>query len=288
MQNFKNKLQIFALGLTFLTVSSDCYAMLKALNTAATGMAAQEANVNTISNNIANANTTGFKQSRVEFEDLMYETVTEAGGRSGANSTYNVGVQIGSGAKVAATRKVFSQGSIKVTNNPFDLAINGEGFFGITLPNGQLTFTRDGSFNVDQTGLLVNQSGYTVFPSIQFPPTTKSVNITETGIVEAFLNTQPEPQQVGQIPVFMFVNPVGLAAMGGNLYKATRSSGNFIQSISGQDNTGIIKQGQLEGSNVNVMNQMTNLIQAQRAYEMNSKVMKAADSMLQTVNMLKN
>ncbi len=273
-----------ALSLLCLLAAGPSWAMMKALNTAATGMAAQEANVNAISNNIANANTTGFKQSRVEFEDLMYETVIESGGRSSGNTMYNVGVQVGSGTKVSATRKVFEQGALKLTNNPFDLAVNGEGFFGIMLPNGGITYTRDGSFNVDHTGGLVNQRGYRVYPGIQFPPTTRSVNITATGIVEAFLNGQIEPQNLGQIPLFMFVNPVGLHSTEGNLYSATRSSGAPMELIAGQENSGTIQQGQLESSNVNIMNQMTDLIKAQRTYELNSKVLKAADEMLQTVN----
>lgn len=279
LQNFK-----LILPLLFIFSIDSSFAMFKALNTAATGMAAQEENVNAISNNIANANTTGFKQSRVEFEDLMYETVTEAGGRSSGNTMYNVGVQVGSGAKVSATRKVFEQGALKITNNPFDLAVNGEGFFGIILPNGSIAYTRDGSFNVDSTGTLVTQRGYKVYPGIQFPPTTRSANITDTGVVEAFLNGQVEPQNLGQIPVFMFVNPVGLHSTGGNLYSVTRSSGNAMEMIAGQENSGVIKQGQLESSNVNIMNQMTDLIKAQRTYELNSKVLKAADEMLQTVN----
>ncbi|MCK5882529.1 MAG: flagellar basal-body rod protein FlgG [Bacteriovoracaceae bacterium] len=284
MKLLNSKLTILLL---FLTSSFSVFAVTRALNIAATGMAAQEANITAISNNIANANTTGFKLSRVEFEDLMYETITEAGGRSSSNSQYNVGVQIGSGAKVGATRKVFSQGSLKITNNPFDLAINGDGFFGIITNDGSLAFTRDGSFNVDHTGILVNSRGYKVFPTIQFPPTTRSVNITETGAVEAFLNGQPDPQNVGQIPVFMFVNPVGLRSMGSNLYAMTKSSGNSLEQVGGNDNTGVIKQGQLETSNVNIMNEMTGLIKAQRTFELNAKVMKAADEILQTVNNLR-
>ncbi len=282
MQNFKR-----ITLLLFILSSVDAFAVMRALNTAATGMAAQDANINAISNNIANSNTTGFKKSRVEFEDLMYETITEAGGRSSSTTQYNVGVQVGSGTKVSATRKVFSQGSLSITNNPFDLAINGDGFFGIITNDGSLAFTRDGSFNVDSTGTLVNSRGYKVYPTIQFPPTTRSVNITDTGVVEAFLNGQTEPQNLGQIPVFMFVNPVGLKSMGGNLYRMTQSSGNYIESIGGQDNTGLIRQGQLEASNVNIMNEMTGLIKAQRTFELNSKVMKAADEMLQTVNNLR-
>ncbi len=258
--------------------------MIKALNTAATGMAAQDANVSTISNNIANVNTTGYKKNRAEFEDLMYETITEAGSRSGANSRYNVGTQIGSGSKVSATRRIHSNGSPMQTNNPYDLMVSGDGFFGIILPNNEVKFTRDGSFNVDAQGNLVTKDGYRVFPGIALPAGVQSVNITPNGLVEAYVNGSITPNEVGTVPVFTFVNPVGLKSTGKNLYAQTASSGEPIQGIGGQNNTGIIVQGSLEASNVSVMNEMTDLIRAQRAYEMNSKVMTIADQMLQTVN----
>lgn len=258
--------------------------MIRALHTAATGMAAQEANVNTISNNLANVNTTGFKKARTEFDDLLYETVQEAGARSSAETEYNVGTQVGSGAKVSATRKMHTQGSPQMTNNPYDLMINGEGFFGIIGNNGEMKFTRDGSFNVDAQGNLVTRGGQRVFPGIVVPPNIMSINIAENGIVEAFLRNTPEPINLGQIPVFTFVNPTGMKSEGGNLLAATQASGQPIQGIGGNDNAGIVMQGAIESSNVNVMNEMTDLIKAQRAYEMNSKVMGIADQMLQTVN----
>lgn len=268
----------------FLFHASKSFGMLKALNTAATGMTAQEVNVNTISQNIANVNTVGYKKARTEFEDLLYETVQDAGSRSSNNSLYNVGVQIGSGAKVSATRKEFTQGSPQITNRPFDMMINGDGFFGIILPNGEVRYSRDGAFNVDAGGNLVTKHGYKVFPSLTLPPATKSVSVAEDGTVEVYLNGQVEPINSGQIPIFTFVNPVGLRNAGGNLYQVTRSSGQPIQNIAGQNNAGSVMQGSLETSNVSVMNEMTSLIKAQRAYEMNSKVMGVADQMLQTVN----
>jgi flagellar basal-body rod protein FlgG len=258
--------------------------MIRALHTAATGMASQEAHVNTISNNIANVNTTGFKKARTEFDDLLYETQQEAGSRSDADSQYNVGVQVGSGSKVSATRKVHSQGSPQMTNNPFDLMINGDGFFGVIGGNGEMKFTRDGSFNVDAQGNLVTRGGQKVFPGIAVPPNAMSVNIAEDGKVEAFLRNSPEPLQLGQIPVFTFVNPVGLRSEGGNMLATTQSSGQAIQSVGGVDNAGIIMQGAIEASNVSMMNEMTDLIKAQRSFDMNSKVMGVADQMLQTVN----
>ena len=248
-------------------------------------MAAQEANVSTISNNIANINTIGFKRQRVEFEDLMYQTTHEAGSRSSATTRYNIGVQIGSGAKVSATRKEFRPGSPKITNNPFDLMVSqGQGLFGILLPNGAIRFTRDGSFNVDHLGNIVDKSGYRLYPGFQLPPNVKSVNIGEDGTLEAYTPSGTEPVNLGQIPLFTFVNVAGLKSISGNLYRKTASSGEPIQNIPGQANAGTIMQGALETSNVSIMNEMSTLIKAQRSYEMNSKVMKAANEMLQAVN----
>lgn len=268
----------------FLTLNSDCFAMLRALNTAATGMAAQEMNVSTISNNIANVNTVGYKKNRTEFDTLLYQTIEDAGGRSDANTQYNVGTQIGSGAKVSAVRKEFTQGSPQITNNPFDLMINGDGFFGVIMPDQQVKYTRDGAFNVDNQGNLVTKNGYKVFPNIVIPSGSIQINITEDGLVETFAKNQVEPTTVGQIPIFTFINPVGLRSMGKNLYSITSSSGQPISNIAGQNNAGVIQQGAIETSNVSIMNEMTDLIKAQRAYEMNSRVMKVADEMLQTVN----
>ncbi len=270
--------------LAILAFSTTSFAMLKALNTAATGMAAQEQNVNTISNNISNVNTVGFKQSRVEFEDLLYETVEEAGGRSSATTEYSVGTQTGSGAKVSASRKVMGQGDPIITESPYDLMLNGDGFFGILDPKGQIKFSRDGSFSVDAQGNIVNKSGYKLYPGITVPPQTAYINISESGTVEAQFKNQPDAQNLGQVPVFTFVNPTGLRSEGKNLYGVTRASGQPIENIPGESNAAIIQQGMLESSNVNIMKEMTNLIKAQRAYEMNSKVMTTADQMLQITN----
>ncbi len=263
---------------------SEVHAMMKALSTAASGMSAQETYVSTISNNIANVNTVGFKRGRTEIDDLGYETIQEPGARSSSSTTYNVGTQIGSGARVSAVRKEFTAGSAQVTNNPFDLMINGEGFFGIIMPNGELKFTRDGSFNVDAQGTLVNKQGYKVYPGFTFPPNTSSVMISENGKADAYVKGQAEPTGVGQIPVFTFVNPVGLKSTGANLYQISLSSGQPIQGIAGESNAGSLMQGALETSNVSPMTEMTDLIRAQRAYEMNSKVMGVADQMMQTIN----
>ncbi|MDA8794052.1 flagellar basal-body rod protein FlgG, partial [Bacteriovoracaceae bacterium] len=266
-QNFKN-LFIF---LTLISMSN-IYPMMRALNTAATGMKAQEEHVNTISNNIANSNTTGYKASRTEFEDLMYETIKEPGSRSSADTTYNVGIQLGSGAKLSGTNKIHSQGGIQITNSPYDLMVSGDGFFGVIVGN-QILYTRDGSFNVNSQGILQTRKGYPVYPTITLPPNTKSLNISDAGVVQAYLSNQLEPIGLGTIPIFTFVNPKGLKDMGGNLAKQTVASGQPIENIAGDDNAGAIAQGSLETSNVNVMTEMTNLIKAQRSYEMNSKVM---------------
>ncbi len=258
--------------------------MIRALHTSATGMTAQESNVNTISNNIANVNTTGFKKQRTEFDDLLYETVQEAGAKSSGTTEYNVGVQVGSGAKVSATRRIHSQGAPQMTNNPYDLMVNGEGFMGIISPNGELKYTRDGSFNVDAQGNLVTRAGHKVFPGVVVPPNVMRINIAENGTVEAFTRESVEPINLGQVPVFTFVNPTGLRSEGGNILAATTGSGQAIQNVPGENGSGVLMQGAIEASNVSVMNEMTDLIKAQRAYEMNSKVMGVADQMLQTVN----
>ena len=257
--------------------------MLRALNTAATGMAAQESNVNTISNNIANVNTTGYKKQRTEFEDLLYETVQEAGGRSSNDTQHNVGHQVGSGSKVSATKRIHSMGSPQITNRPFDMMVMGEGFFGLQVGN-DVVYTRDGGFTVDAEGVLKSRDGHPVVPGITLPPNTKSFTVSEDGVAQAWLTNQTEPVTLGQNPVFTFVNPAGLKDMGGNKARRTVASGEAIQRIAGTENSGAINQGTLESSNVSVMNEMTDLIKAQRAYEMNSKVMGVADQMLQTVN----
>ncbi len=286
LANYKELISFVFLGIiAFYSLDAD--AMFKALDTAATGMSAQETNVNTISNNIANINTTGFKKERAEFEDLLYETVTEAGSQSGGMARHSVGTQIGTGVKVSGTRRNFTQGSPQLTNNPYDLMINGEGFFGIILPNGEMRFTRDGSFNVDAQGNIVTRSGYRLFPGITLPPNIASVAISENGTVDVYFRDQVEPTSLGQISVFIFPNPVGLKASGGNLFAATVGSGQPQQSIAGESNAGVIMHGALEAANVNVMSEMTDLIKAQNAYQMNSKVMSTVDQMLKTVTTLR-
>lgn len=275
-------MKIFILLVPILTF--DAYSSIRALNIAATGMASQEANVSNISNNIANVNTVGFKKNRTEFEDLTYYTSQEAGSRSSGDSRYSVGIQYGTGSKVSGIKKDFTIGTPNLTNNPFDLMIQGEGFFGILLADNTIKYTRDGSFNVNRNGTMVTKKGFVVFPTINIPPGTINVKISASGTVEAYLKNQIEPINLGVIPLFTFNNPPGLKSVGGNLYEITQTSGPPVQQLGGTNNAGEILQGALESSNVSIMNEMTDLIKAQRSYEMNSKVMTIADQMLQTIN----
>ena len=270
--------------LNFIIVSIPSEASIRALNIAATGMTSQEENVSNISNNIANVNTIGFKKNRTEFEDLTYYTEREAGSRSSGNSKYAVGIQYGTGAKVSGIKKDFTIGNPTLTNNPFDLMIQGDGFFGVLMTNNTLRYTRDGSFSVNRNGTLVTKKGFAVFPTINIPPGTNNVKVSSSGVVEAYIKNQIEPINVGVIPIFTFNNPPGLKSSGGNLYEITLTSGPPIEQVGGQNNAGEIMQGALESSNVSIMNEMTDLIKAQRSYEMNSKVMTIADQMLQTIN----
>ena len=263
---------------------SDTWGAIRALHTAATGMTAQETKVSTISNNIANVGTIGHKRQRAETESLFYETILKAGSRVSYESLHNTGIQIGSGSRVSSIKREFSTGIPQVTNNPFDLMIEGEGLFGLTLPNQQIVYTRDGSFHINAQGILVNKHGYSVVPGLTFPNNALNVNIKPNGQVDAYVKGQIEPIVLGQIPVFTFTNFVGLHALGRNLYRPTASSGEPILNIAGEENAGRILQGTLEASNVSIMIEMTDLIKAQRGYEMNAKVMKVADEMLQTIN----
>ena len=268
----------------FLVFPTGIFPIYKALNTAATGMAVQEIDVNTISNNIANVNTVGHKRQRAESQDLLYETHIHPGARSANNTTYSVGLQVGSGAKISGIRREFSQGNAIVTNNPYDIMIRGDGFFQVAGPNGDAYYTRDGSFNVNSEGMLVTKRGFPLTPNITLPGNIGSLSVAENGMVEAFVKEQIEPINLGQISVVTFINQNGLLAEGGNLYRETIASGPPVVNIPGENSTGILMQGSLESSNVSIMNEMTALIRAQRAYEMNSKVMTVADQMLQTVN----
>jgi flagellar basal-body rod protein FlgG len=261
--------------------------MIKALNTAATGMQAQQTNMDVISNNLANVNTTGFKKSRAEFEDLLYQTIKEPGTASGLNSISPVGVQVGLGVRTAAVAKDFEGGSPKLTKNSLDLQIEGSGFFPVLLPNGQIAYTRDGSFKKDPAGRITDSNGNPVQPEIVIPPNASGVEITQSGSVQIATAENAVPQTVGQMQLVNFVNPAGLKAIGRNLYMPSNGSGLPIQGQPGENGIGTIAQGQLEASNVNIVDEMVNMITAQRAYETNSKAVQAVDQMLQSVNNLR-
>lgn len=261
--------------------------MIKSLNTAATGMQAQQTNMDVIANNMANTNTVGFKKSRAEFEDLMYNTIKEPGAQTGLNSITPTGVQVGLGVKTAAVNKDFDQGSTQITKNPFDLEIEGPGFFPVQLPNGQIGYTRDGAFKKGPDGRIQDKNGNILQPEITIPPDATGVEISADGQVNIMTGVSTQAQNIGQIQVVGFVNPAGLKNIGKNLYMPSNSSGIPQQATPGQNGLGAVAQGQLEMSNVNIVDEMVNMITAQRAYETNSKVVQASDQMLQQINQMR-
>ncbi len=261
--------------------------MIRSLRTAALGMSAQQLNVDTISNNLANVNTTGFKKSIVEFQDLLYETVN-TGSTDGSKEFARPGeIQIGLGNKPVSTFRSFTQGSVEQTSNALDLAINGNGFFQILKADGDIAYTRDGTFQVNSSGYVVNASGLKLYPEISLPENVSAIEISEDGTISVTVSDSTEPEEIGQIELATFLNPTGLDAIGGNLYAQTDASGDPIYGMPGDDNFGTIAQGYLEKSNVDVVQEMINLIVAQRAYEINSKAIKTADELLSMTNNLK-
>jgi len=261
--------------------------MIRSLNTAATGMKAQQTNMDVAANNIANVQTTGFKKARAEFEDLMYQTQVEPGAATGLNSISPTGVQVGLGVKTAAVAKDFEQGSTKITNGAFDIEIQGAGFFPVQMQNGQIAYTRDGSFKKGPDGRLQDKNGNLLQPEITVPPNATGVEISANGQVQIIVDNVTTPQSIGQIQLVGFVNPAGLKGLGGNLFVPTNASGLPQQAIPGQNGLGALAQGQLETSNVNIVDEMVGMITTQRAYETNSKVIQASDAMLQAINNLR-
>jgi flagellar basal-body rod protein FlgG len=256
---------------------------MRALQTAATGMAAQELNVQVISNNIANLRTTGYKRQRAQFQDLLYETQRRPGAASSDQGTIvPAGISIGSGVKTSSTPRIMSQGSVTQTSNDYDLAVRGEGFFRIKLPDGRTAFTRDGSFQLDAQGQLVTADGYLVDPSITVPQNAGKVTISTLGQVEAAVPGQTAPQALGQLTLSRFINKVGLESIGDNLFVETAASGPAIDGAPNSEGFGNLQQGFLEDANVNAVTEISSLIAAQRAYEMNSKIISAADQMYQS------
>jgi len=261
--------------------------MIRALYSAASGMTAQQMNVDTIANNLANASTIGFKSRRAQFEDLVYQSMVQPGASAGAQTVVPAGLQIGLGTRAASNEIIFTQGAFTQTNNPLDAVIEGKGFFQIRQPNGEIAYTRAGSFQLDKNGTLVDPNGNPVEPQITVPSTAQSVTIAQDGTVSYSLAGQNASQKAGQIQLALFQNPAGLNSIGNTMFKPTDASGDpIIGNPGGAEGLGSLQQGYTEQSNVDVVGEFVNLIQSQRAYEANSRVVKAADEMYQQVNQL--
>ena len=261
--------------------------MIRSLWTSATGMQAQALNLDVIANNLANVNTAGFKKSRAEFQDLLYETLRPAGTSSSQDTQVPTGIQIGHGTRPSTVLKIFSQGSMENTKNELDLAIEGDGFFQIILPNGETAYTRDGSFKLDSDGRIVNSDGFALEPEISIPSDALSISVGIDGTVSVLQAGDSTPSEIGTIELARFVNPAGLISTGRNLYITSEASGDEMTGTPGEDGLGSIAQGFLEMSNVSVVDEMVSMITAQRAYEVNSKSIQTADEMLQMANNIK-
>ena len=261
--------------------------MLRSLWIAKTGMEGQQTKLDTISNNLANVGTNGFKRGGVVFEDLMYQNLRPAGSASSEQTTLPTGLQVGLGVRAAGTTRLFSQGSLNQTGNSYDIAIKGNGFFQIQLPDGTTGYTRDGSFQVDANGQLVTTSGYVLQPGITIPANALSVTVGADGVVQATLpGSTAAPQSVGTIQLASFVNPAGLEPRGGNIFIESAASGTPNAAAPNSNGLGALQQGMLEGSNVNVVEELVTMIATQRAYELNSKAIQTSDQMLQRLGQL--
>ncbi len=261
--------------------------MMRSLWSAATGMKGQELNIDVISNNLANVTTTGFKKNRVDFQDLLYQTTKEPGTPISTGNSYPVGIQLGHGVRPVATQKIFTQGEFQQTEHPLDVVISGKGFFQVQLPSGEIAYSRDGAWKLTSTGQVVTSDGYPVIPNITVPPNAVGLNITPSGIVAAKMPNQVDLEVLGQIEIADFVNPAGLKAIGRNLFIPSGSSGDAVLGIPGTQELGELEQGFIEMSNGKVVEEMVNMIVAQRAYEANSKTIQTSDSMLQIANNLR-
>jgi len=260
--------------------------MIRSLWISKTGMDAQQTQMDVISNNLANVSTSGFKRSRAVFEDLLYQTMRQPGAQSSQQTQLPSGLQIGTGVRPVATERIFTQGNLQQTGNDKDVAINGAGFFQVLLPDGTTAYTRDGSFQVDNQGQLVTSSGFPIQPAITIPGDAQSLTVARDGTVSITQQGNPTPTQVGTIQLVTFMNPAGLESKGENLYVETAASGNPNANTPGTNGAGLLTQGYVETSNVNVVEEMVNMIQTQRAYEINSKAISASDQMLQRLAQL--
>jgi flagellar basal-body rod protein FlgG len=260
--------------------------MIRALYTAATGMNAQQTNIDVLANNLANVNTTGFKKGRADFQDLMYQYTTEPGSPTSQATTNPSGIQVGLGVKTVAVKKVFTQGDLTSTNNQLDVAIEGDGFFQVLRPDGTNAFTRSGAFQINETGQLITSDGFQLAPGITIPPDAQAITISQDGIISVKQPNVAAPTQVGQLAAVRFPNNAGLRAVGMNLYEESLASGTPLAGIFSQAGYGRLNQGFLESSNVSVVEQVVNMITAQRAYEASSKGVTAADDMIsQAINL---
>jgi flagellar basal-body rod protein FlgG len=255
-----------------------------ALHVAKTGLSAQDTQLKVISNNLANVSTVGFKKDRLEFEDLLYQIRRQPGAATGEDSMLPSGLQLGSGVRTVATQKMFHTGDMQITDQPFDVAINGRGFLQVTMPNGDIGYTRNGELHLDGENRLVTSEGYLIEPAITLPEQVINFSVGGNGEVSVTVAGDPNPIELGQLELADFVNPQGLQAIGQNLFIETAASGAPIIGIAGEEGRGIIKQGMLEGSNVNAVEELVDMITTQRAYEMNSKVISTADEMLAYVS----
>lgn len=261
---------------------------MRSLSIGSSGMYAQQMNVEVISNNIANMSTTGYKRQRPEFQDMLYQNIRRPGATSSDIGTIlPTGLQLGTGVKLDAISRIHTQGSMDVTDNQMDLAINGDGFFQIEMPDGSISYTRDGTFGVNGEGLMVTKEGFQVNPGFTIPPDATKVSVNGNGEVFVKIEGQIEEQNLGQITTANFINPAGLEAIGRNMYLETIASGQPVEGIPGQEGYGALIQGSLELSNVNIVNEITKMISAQRAYEMNSKVISTSDEMMGTISNLR-
>jgi flagellar basal-body rod protein FlgG len=261
--------------------------MIRALRTAASGMIAQQMNVDVIANNLANVNTTGFKRSKLEFQDVLYQSLRPAGVSTGGSSLRPVALDVGHGTRPSSTERLFTVGNITPTGNPLDIVIEGNGFFQVLMPDGTAAYTRDGGLKMDAEGSIVTSDGYIVQPEINIPEDATSVSIGTDGMVEVLIVGEDEPQQIGQFELARFVNPAGLKAVGRNLYLQTGASGDPLLSTPGLDGLGTLNQGYLEMSNVEVVEEMVKMIVAQRAFEISSKAVQTSDQMAELANNMK-
>ncbi len=261
--------------------------MFRSLNIAATGMSAQEMHLEGISHNIANANTVGYKKQRVDFQDLLYQTVRAPGAPTGPTTRSPTGLQIGNGVRVIGMVKLFEQGTITTTNNPLDVAVEGQGFFVVQQPDGTPAYTRNGALRLDGDGRVVNAEGYPLDPPVSVPAEATGISVAANGTISATVNGQPAPVELGQLSIATFVNPAGLNAVGHNLFLPSAASGEAQLGEPGSDGRGTLLQGALEQANVDIVEEMIGLISAQRAYEINSKVISTADEMLRAASQMR-